>query len=556
MATAKPKHRVVPGPAGDALRRMLGADAAADLDLDLVPRSRLGEFRVCPATEDSRGRTRDAGPLEDLRTRISRLDIIDSAVAVPPRIYVRTRLEFLRAAVLDAIEARGHEFGHQPAGSRNPVLITFTDPNTNKPLHVGHMRNLFLGSALASLHRTLGHDTRTEGSLGDWGLHICQAVVAYLRHGEGATPESTGLKGDHFVGRWYARFHGSCPDLTDEARAALLDLPVVPELRTTHDRLVRWARDGIEQTYRRVGLDLDEIFPESEHLDTARRHINLGLERDILRRTEDGAVVLAGADDVPDVVLARSDGTLLVLAQILGVDIDRFDGERRIISVFGQQWEQTAGDYQRLTRALRLPWADRYEPVFYGMVRERGNAIRSRSGSAATADEVIDDVAARLRARVCADPVRCADLTLDPESLALMALKYALVRFPRSKNMDFDIAAVGQRSVAAVESLLRWTDGGSRGNGSTECAVGDPGPATRAVLLQLNGFPDVLQTAADRLDPGVVLSHLDALAQNCNRLRPHERGDRRLLDAVAFVILNGLEATGLLSHLRAKVVAA
>lgn len=583
MAPAAPVVPPAPptiGPAEAALGALLqtltaggtsnGAPASGDggnghhaLHIELS--SRRSKADVCirlPGDPDAGAGTdtaSDAGGDEATKRLVDDLvamPAVEWTEAFPPRLFVRLTLPFLYDSVLSGIEEAGDGYGCLPAGTREPVLVTFTDPNTNKPLHVGHLRNLFLGSALAALHEARGHAVRREGTMGDWGVHMCQAVLGYLDAGGGPDagvhldPGTAGTKPDHFVGRFYTGYHAGAAGGGDDRRAheLLLELEAGDDLLTLHRRLAEWASAGIQATYERVGLRLDAVHRESDHLGDARRLLDDGLRHGVLRMRDDGSVVFDDDEAEAEVPLVRSDGTLLVLAQILGIDGVRFAGwEHPILSVFGHQWEAAATSYRRLASALGHRWAQRYEPLFYAMVELPSGAMRSREGRAVTADQAVDEVAAALDRHLAARGSHRPPTGFDAEGLAVAVLKYHLLRKPRTKTLRFDAEQVATDSARAFARLASWA--GLLPTGEPPASTGTDGerqrggePPLRQVLLSLSRFPFDLQRAVDRRDPAIVVRFLDDLVEHCERLDAESRSNPRLIAAVAQVARIGLRA--------------
>jgi arginyl-tRNA synthetase len=372
-------------------------------------------------------------------------------------------------------------------------------------------------------------------------VHMCQALLTYVREGGARTPEEAGLRGDHFVGDLYTRYHagdaGSEGDDDDDdtARSLLLRLEAGDELVETHQRLVDWAIDGIRSTYHRVGVGFDASFRETDHLATARRVIARGLALGQLHRREDGCVVFRH-DAERETVLVRADDTLLVYAQILGIDVDRFAGRsERVLSIFGHQWEAAALAYRDAAEGLAEPWAERYQPVFYGMVQLPDGSMRSRQGRAVSADDAID----RFRDALPSD--FGGSLGLDRDVLAVAVLKYYLLRRARTKNLVFDLPTALERTVPLFGRVLAYAhpdlsgaeDGSSRvpelSGGKRETT------ALRRLLLGLNGFGTALDAAVTRLDPAVVLHYLEELVSLADQL-PASVWTNRLRRAVAIVV--------------------
>jgi arginyl-tRNA synthetase len=509
--------------------------------LETVPRSSLGELRVDLRTAYPRVAARalkEAG--RHVAAELARDPAVEVTTMVPPRVYVRLTTEALWEVVLSGVEREGDLYGRLPLGARPPVLLTFSDPNANKPLHVGHLRNLFLGSALAVLHEVRGHPVRREGTFGDWGVHICAALVAYLGAGGTDSPERSESKPDHFVGAFYSRYHQTHADEDfAAARHLLTELERGDGPRELHDRLTTWARAGIQQTYERVGVTFDALYPESDYLASARQVVADGLSRGGLTVRSDGCVVVPGDEHTDDMVVVRADGTLLVYPQILGIDRVRFASwPHHIVSIFGHQWEAGVVDLLALARAAGMSWVDRYEPIFYGMVRLPTGSMRSREGRTVTAD---DAIAAAVEA------VETLDGNADSERVAIGALKYHLLRQARTKAALFDTDELVQKTLPTFRGLLDAADFSSAPS-SAQWPTEGPETATasvRRLLVILDSFPDTLEGALERRNPAIVLRYVEELNTGLEELREDEHRYGRLLAGAGAVIRNGLLAVGI-----------
>jgi len=531
------------GPAEQAVLGLLDEPVAAEA----VPRSKLGDIRLdlqsLPSLRVAASPSREE--LDGAAARVGRTLVaspaIDDVAYVRPRVYIRTALPFLADTVLGAVERDDAAYGALPPGTRDDVLLTFTDPNANKPLHIGHLRNLFLGSALSGLHALRGHRTRREGTFGDWGVHMCQALLLYLADGATVTPEDAGTKPDHFVGELYQRYHqGGDEELEDDAaRDLLVALEHGDPRAETHERLTQWALDGITSTYRRVGLQMDALFREFDYLDAARAAMQEGLAAGRLKQRADGCIYFDDVDNETERVLVRPDGTLLVYAQMMGIDNERWrDRSDRIISIFGHQWESAALSYREVGRHLGQPWASRYEPVFYGMVRLKEGSMWSREGRAVTADDALDQLAAAL-------PSHVGEVVgATPDDIAVAVLRYFLLRQARTKVVVFDWdALLGQ----AVPTFLRALHAAYDPPASTGVTVDyaglgqKPAAAVRRVLMAVNGFGSACDDAVERRDPSVVLHFVEELLSLSEQV-PASAMDDRLRRAVAAVVRQGLTA--------------
>ena len=501
---------------------------------------------------------RDREWLRETAKRLVAVPGIAGAVAVPPSIYVRPDHRWLRAHVVPRVLAAGDRYGFAEPGSGQVVHMKFSNPNANKALHIGHLRTNFLGMSISLLLESQGWSVDRISVLSDWGIHICQAAVGWTRWGDDATPSSVGVKGDHFVADFYVRFHQASSD--KEA----LDEEAVELLRRCHAgepaacELVRqitdWCEDGINATYARIGTRLAAAPRESSALDVGVRAVMRAADAGRLQRRSDGSVFMPvpGSDD-GELTLIRSDGTPVVYTQWLGVDIERHSGRSLDgdVVLFGDQWESGAAMYCALLEAVGLDWPQ--DNITHGMVVTPAGAMSSRQGSGVRADDALNHFyhcfIELLRAE--GRPVN-TQLSEACEQLGIGFLKYALLRKPRKRAVEYDEQALWEQQRRAFCQLVKTvvdveSDGPSvgpvvaAGDGNGD---GHGADALSEALLAMNAFPDVVARAANERDPaGVVrgLEELSASVGKADRLGSLDAGSRaaaRVVFRQGFKLLN------------------
>ncbi len=372
------------------------------------------------------------------------------ARAVGPYLNVFLDRGAFLAALCGEVVAAGEGYGRAPEGSGERIVLEFSSPNTNKPQHLGHVRNNLIGMALAQLLAAAGHDVVKVSLVNDRGVHICKSMLAYERWGEGQTPESTGRKGDHLVGDFYVRFAAEAADdpaLNDEAQALLRrwedgDADVVALWRT----LNAWVYDGFAETYRRLGVAFDRVYHESETYRHGRAIVLDALDRGLCTRLPDGAVEIDLSDDGLDrKILLRRDGTSVYMTQDLGTAVRRVDelSPDRLYYVVGSEQNYHFQVLFTILRRLGYPWAERCRHVSYGMVYLPEGKMKSREGVVVDADDLLDELEA-LSAQAVRDKhpdIAGDELALRTRQIALGALKFFLLSVNLDKDITFDPAA-------------------------------------------------------------------------------------------------------------------
>ncbi len=384
----------------------------------------------------------------------------------------------LAAWVCARIAAGMPPYGRALAPLGRRTMVEYSAPNTNKPLHLGHVRNNLLGLSLCRILAAAGEDVIPVNLVNDRGIHIAKSMVAYQRWGAGATPAGTGRKGDHFVGDYYVRFgtelatetdqlarsRGLNPAaLDDETRRTLEDeTPLMvetraclrrweegdPETRSLWARMNSWVYAGFDETYARLGLVFRKWYFESETYQRGKAIVLEGLARGLFRRDADGSVwapFVEERDGLKDKLLLRSDGTSVYLTQDLGTTVLKFDDFHMDRAIFVVASEQTHHFRLlfRLLAQLGFPWAPQCHHLAYGMVElpHGMGKLKSREGRAVDADDLLDELAALARRKVVDGgfaPETDLDLDALADAIGQGALKMYLLQVGAEKNIVFD----------------------------------------------------------------------------------------------------------------------
>lgn len=445
-----------------------------------------------------------------------------------------------------------------PESERRRILIEYSAPNTNKPQHLGHVRNNTLGMSLASLLKRVGHEVIEINLVNDRGIHICKSMIAYQRFGNGCTPQSTGMKGDHLVGKFYVDYNkalsgeiaalkASHPELADKNSEELFlqtELGAAtqkmlqdweagdPEVRALWKKMNAWVFEGFAQTYARMGIHFDHTYLESETYLLGKDIIADGLARGIFARREDGAV-FCDLGKLGRKVVLRSDGTSVYITQDIGTTLRKFEDYRpdSMIWVVGDEQNLHFQMLFEIMKRLGYPWAGNLHHLSYGMVNLPSGKMKSREGTVVDADDLFDEMAG-LAVEACRE--RGGD-ELDPEELAergeiigLGALKFMLLKFNPKTTMMFDPAAslkfegdtgpYVQYAAARIHSIERKA--AERGidfaSDRVDWSLLDQ-PAEKALAVTASFYPGVLRQAAERRDCSGLVEYLLELGKAFNR---------------------------------------
>ncbi|MEE8440796.1 MAG: arginine--tRNA ligase, partial [Spirochaetia bacterium] len=327
--------------------------------------------------------------------RLSRKELAGTAEAAGPYVNVRfPRPDVTEAAVRVALSvADAYGTNDSQAGLR--VTIEFSSPNTNKPLHLGHLRNDALGESVSRAFAACGADVRKVSMINDRGVHICKSMLAYQKFGDGKTPESEGKKGDHFVGEYYVAFNNWVkeePDVEEDARAMLVAWEAGdPEVVSLWKRMNDWAISGIQETYAATGIEFDRVYHESETYASGKAEVLKGIESGVFFRDDEGTVwVDLEPIKLDRKVLLRKDGTSLYLTQDIGTVIARHEDSPfdRMIYVVASEQNYHFRVLFYVVEQLGFPWASKLRHLSYGMVNLPEGKMKSREGTVVDADDL------------------------------------------------------------------------------------------------------------------------------------------------------------------------
>lgn len=433
---------------------------------------------------------------------------------------------------------------------RQKISIEFSAPNTNKPQHLGHVRNNTIGMSLASLLKRVGHEVIPLNLVNDRGIHICKSMIAYQRFGEGMTPENTEKKGDHFVGDFYVRYNRELesqikglrethPEWTEQSGEALFleteigqatqkmlqDWEAGDEgVRALWERMNSWVLGGFEQTYKRMGIHFAKTYYESNTYLLGKDIVTDGLNRGVFHRRDDGAVFVPLGPKLGDnKVVLRSDGTSVYITQDIGttqLKQQEWNPDRQIWVVGDEQILHFKQLFEILS-LLGYDWAKGLFHLAYGMVNLPTGKMKSREGTVVDADDLFDEMAALAREKILEtrpdNPPE--DLDERAEMIGMGALKFMLLKFNAKTTIAFDPQAsvrfegdtgpYVQYACARINAIERKAN--ERGITSEEANLSLlSAPEEKALAVRMLFWGNALRTAAEKMDcSGVTLYLLD-----------------------------------------------
>ena len=443
-----------------------------------------------------------------------------------------------------------------PVDERKKILIEFSAPNTNKPQHLGHVRNNTLGMSLASLLKRLGHEVIEINLVNDRGIHICKSMLAYKLFGNGVTPESTGIKGDHLVGDFYVKFNSELSKEISEVRAAhpeyadldndeifektslgvaarqmLVDWEAGnPEVRELWEKMNSWVFAGFDETYKRMGICFDHTYLESQTYLLGKDIIAEGLEKGVFTKREDGAVICDLGKMGKKVVL-RSDGTSVYITQDIGTTMLKYKdyNPESMVWVVGDEQNLHFQMLFEILRRLGCSWAEKLYHLSYGMVNLPSGKMKSREGTVVDADDLFDEMS-NLAYQACVERAGenpdLDELKKRGEIIGLGALKFMLLKFNAKTTMTFDPQAsvkfegdtgpYVQYAAARISSILRKAADKNLTYDNVDWSILNA-PAEKALAAKLYFYPNALKLAGDRRDCSSLTEYLLDLAKAFNR---------------------------------------
>ena len=381
--------------------------APEGIEIGFPPNIEMGHFGIACFPLAKMFRKSPAEIAQKIAAALPTDDVIQKADAAGPYLNLSVSPAVLFGTVCEEIISLDQKYGQSQIGKGKRVMDEYLSPNTNKPLHLGHLRNGALGMAIARMFEATGHEVVKAILVNDRGVHICKSMLAWQRWGGGKTPQSTGLKGDHFVGDWYVRYAVEAdkdPDLEQQVQQMLLrweggHAETVALWRTMND----WVYDGFAKTYREFGLEFDVTYYESDTYKLGKDYIQGGLKSGVFTEDANGNVVFLLPEDKfglekggqpKRVTVLRPDGTSLYITQDIATSIVKISEQRLDYSIWvvGSEQEHHFKCLFEILAALGYGWAKDCYHLAYGMVYLPEGKMKSREGKVVDADDLISAV--------------------------------------------------------------------------------------------------------------------------------------------------------------------
>lgn len=444
------------------------------------------------------------------------------------------------------------DFGYVKAPSEDAVMVEYSSPNTNKPLHLGHIRNNLLGYSVAEILKAAGKKVYKTQIINDRGIHICKSMLAWQKFGEGETPESSGLKGDHLVGKYYVAFDKAYKEQIAELVAkgtekekAEKEAPILLEAQEMlrqweggNDETVSlwkkmngWVYEGFDVTYKNLGVDFDKLYYESDTYLLGRDVVKDGLERDVFFKKEDGSVWIDLTDEgLDEKIVLRSDGTAVYMTQDIGTAIQRVTDHSDIngmVYTVGNEQDYHFKVLFLILKKLGYDWAQQLYHLSYGMVDLPSGKMKSREGTVVDADDLIENM--EKTAASISEELGKLDGYSEEEkeqlyrTIGLGALKYYILKvdpkkrilFNPEESVDFqgNTGPFIQYTYARIQSILRKADFDIS---TTLDMAFELHEKEKELLKHIQLFPETVQLAAENYSPALIANYTYDLVKEFN----------------------------------------
>ncbi|MGM9736820.1 MAG: arginine--tRNA ligase [Candidatus Cryptobacteroides sp.] len=485
-------------------------------------------------------------------------------------------------------------FGTLPSTGKN-IMVEFSSPNTNKPLHLGHIRNNLLGDSVSRLLKACGNNVMKVTLVNDRGVHICKSMLAWQKAGNGITPKNSGQKGDHLVGDCYVAFNdiykNEVKSLVASGMSEEEAEKSAPSLREAHEMLVKWEQgdpevrdlwkkmngwvlDGFDQTYKALGISFDRTYFESDTYLLGKELVQKGLDMGVFVTDPDGSVWCdLTADGLDRKLLLRGDGTSVYMTQDLGTAERRFSEYHldKHVYVVGNEQNYHFQVLKLILGKLGFKWADDIYHLSYGMVELPEGKMKSREGTVVDADDLIEKMYEEAR-NTSDESGKLADMPADEKEslyrmIGLGALKYFIIKVDPKKTMLFNpkesidfngnTGPFIQYTHARIKSILRKADDQGIAHGADVLSRNvEPSPKEARIIKILNSYPSKVAEAGAAYSPAIIANYAYDLAKEFNqyyhdtRILQEENMEVRqfrlvLIQTVAEVLVKAMDILGI-----------
>jgi len=544
-----------------------------DFELETPPEPKMGDLGWACFKLAEKLKKKPPVVAKILAEKIESDEKLEKVINLGPYLnFFLNKKEWFSITINEIIEKK-EKFGQDQSGEGKTILIEFSSPNTNKPQHLGHLRNNFLGASLANLFKNFGYKVIRANLINDRGIHICKSMLAYKKWGEGKTPETERMKGDHFVGRFYNLFEEKLkenPNLLEEAQSLLKKWEDGDqETWQLWQKMNKWAMEGFYETYKKLGIEFDKWYYESETYKLGKKIVLEALNKNLCYKRDDGAIEIDLSNyNLEKKVLIRSDGTSVYITQDLGLAKLKYDEYKPDLSIYVVASEQNY-HFKVLFKILEVfgfDWVKNCYHLSYGLVFLPEGRMKSREGKVVEIDELFQEVKKIAKGEILRreKDISPQELEERSEKIALASLKFFFLKFtPQeeimynpNKEISFE-GATGpylQYTYARIQGITKKSKVQSLKLETIDFSALNT-PEEIEILKLLSSFPEVLKKSMLFYNPAFLANFLLTLAQKFNsfyhqhqvlQAKKNIRQARiSLITAVAQVLKNGLGILGI-----------
>jgi arginyl-tRNA synthetase len=501
---------------------------------------------------------------KDLSIKIKKTNLIEKIQPLGPYVNFFINKEKLSQNTIQTILKEKEKYG--TLNQKQTIVIESPGPNTNKPLHLGHLRNMAIGLSLSNILKKAGNKVINVDIINDRGIHICQSMIAYKKYGKNSKPK---IKTDLFVGNFYVLYNQKLkdnPGLENESQSLLLKWEQKdPETIKLWKQMTTWALEGMKQTYDRFGLKINKAYRESEHYQKGKDLILAALKKGVLTKNKEGAVIIDLSENgLGEKVLLRTDGTSIYITQDIYLAKKRYEEfkmDKMIYIVASEQIHHFKVLFEVLKR-LNFKFADKFYHLPYGMVYLPEGKMKSREGKIIDADSLLDEVVNLAKHEIKKRDPKISKKELDQraEKIGVGAIKFFIIKYDPMKDFIYDpnksISFEGetgpyiQYTYARLKSILRKEK--SKSHVNYELLDQD---LDKQLIKVLSEYPEVIKKASEEYKPSLVANYLTELSQNINtyyvkysilKSEPELKNARLVLIlACSYVLKSGLNLLGI-----------
>lgn len=516
-----------------------------DLKLEIPPDIKFGDFAIGCFLLSKQFGVNANEIAKKISTEITASDIIEKTEVLGPYVNFRISKKVLVGGICSQIISQGSSFGNSEIGEDRRVMVEYLSPNTNKPLHLGHVRNGSIGMAVSNLLESTGHTVIKSNLINDRGIHICKSMLAWEKWANGTTPQSTKMKGDHFVGNWYVRYAQEAEKnihLDEEIQEMLRDWEKGDKKTIDLWKMMNeWVYDGFAKTYAKLGFKFDVFYYESDTYKLGKDIVSKGLKEDVFCLDEKGNFVFDLSESEfgknkdgskRKVTVLRSDGTSLYFTQDLGTAALKALEHRlkHSIYVVGSEQNYHFKCLFKVLESMGYPWAKRCHHLSYGMVYLPEGKMKSREGKVVDADNLISEVeklaSNEIRKRYQDNTLPEKELRERAQKIGIGAIKFYLLRVHPSQNIHFDpeesVSFDGftgpycQYSYARAAGILNNAKKTRISPASIDFSLID-NRESLILTQKLMQFPNKIQVAVNEFNPSLVATNVFEIARAFNQ---------------------------------------